>query len=428
MNKSTVKRIQFFKGVLISAVFASAFASGKSLDLINNPTLTEEDVRIVDDFKKLSKNENGEFDLSEFQKNSDLMEKSYEEAKMFAESLKSSNRTMREMSEKSQQKEDFSSKNIVLFASRSLGKRGLKNIFETASHNQNVLVVFRGIPKDANLGEAMLEIQDIAVQYNPVPNIIIDPALFEEYKVEVVPAVVIREESTTGFNKLPKEVAKVFGLSTYDWIMSQIESGGRGDLGVRGPVADISEPNLIELMKERFAAIDWEEKKEAAKNNFWKNQKFRTLPKATKARTRFIDPSIYITADIKAENGAIIASKGDVINPLDITPFTQAVIVFDPLDKGQVKLVRNSLERISKTEGVTKITYIATRFDKEKGWDSYKEATDAFSAPVYLLTPDFQSRFQLERVPSVITAKGREFSIEELHVQSEVETEVNDHE
>nr|WP_264194051.1 TrbC family F-type conjugative pilus assembly protein [Marinomonas algarum] len=325
------------------------------------------------------------------------------------------------MSEQSQAKEDFSNKNIVLFASRSLGKQGLKNIFETASHNQDVLVVFRGIPKEANLGEAMLEIQEIAVQYDPVPNIIIDPSLFEEYKVEVVPAVVIREESTTGFNKLPKEVAKVFGLSTYDWVMSQIESGGRGDLGVRGPVSEISEPDLIELMKERFAAIDWEEKKEAAKNNFWKNQRFRTLPRATEHRTRLIDPSIYITDDIKAENGAIIASKGDVINPLDITPFTQAVIVFDPLDKEQVALIKKSLVRISETAGVTRLTYIATRFDKEAGWDSYKEATDTFKSPVYLLTPDLQARFHLERVPSVITAKGRRFSIEELYDQNKVE-------
>lgn len=46
--------------------------------------------------------------------------------------------------------------------------------------------------------------------------------------------------------------------------------------------------------------------------------------------------------------------------------------------------------------------------------DSYKKISDHFDAPIYLLTPDLISRFELEYTPSVITAKGGKFIVREL--------------
>src|SRR5699024_5704285 len=104
-------------------------------------------------------------------------------------------------------------------------------------------------------------------------------------------------------------------------------------------------------------------------------------------------------------------------NPLDIRAFTQAVVVFDPLDKRQISALVKALPEIRKMPGVQRITYIATRFDREKGWDSYQAVSDRFEAPIYLLTPDLVSRFKLEHTPSIITAKDKKFIVQELTVE-----------
>lgn len=63
--------------------------------------------------------------------------------------------------------------------------------------------------------------------------------------------------------------------------------------------------------------------------------------------------------------------------------------------------------------GVQQLTFIVTRLDREQGWDSYKRVTDAVDAPVYLLTPDVAESFALAATPSVITAQGKRFVVEE---------------
>ena len=72
------------------------------------------------------------------------------------------------------------------------------------------------------------------------------------------------------------------------------------------------------------------------------------------------------------------------------------------------------LTLIAKREGVQSTTLIATQFDSLDGWDSYRSVTDHFEAPVYLLTPDIVQRFEIERLPSVITSDGKAFVVEEL--------------
>ncbi|MBZ3672433.1 hypothetical protein JT305_10545 [Salmonella enterica subsp. enterica serovar Senftenberg] len=111
-----------------------------------------------------------------------------------------------------------------------------------------------------------------------------------------------------------------------------------------------------------------------------------------------------ITSDISTPDGTVLLTRV-TINPLcdpkevckhGTRPFTQAVVVFDPLDKKQMELLAKKLPEIKLEPGVQRITYIATEFDKDKGWDSYKSVTDNFDAPVYLLTPDLITRFELE--------------------------------
>jgi conjugal transfer pilus assembly protein TraW len=430
MSKSWVEHILYSK---VLAGITLCFSASVLAEPLPNSALSSEDYRLVEETSTLPQSSLTEEDFLLIEKSeaiqkeaqaagmpdwlkmdTERFENANQEARELVTQLQETDPTMKKMADLEKAKARFSDHKIVVFASRSLGREGLNSLLDAASYNNNVLVVFRGIPEGMNLGEGVMEVQTMAAERSPVPNIVINPVLFDEYNITVSPTIIVRKEQSTMAGQLPEEIARVTGLSDAKWLLEQIESGQSGDFGVKGPVADISEPDLIEVMKQRVAKIDWDAKKQAAKDNFWKKQTFRELPKATEDRTREIDPTLYIAEDIKAPDGTVIAKQGDLINPLDVTPFTQAVVIFDPLDANQLSRIRAELPRIKQVPGVQRITYIVTRLERESGWDSYTRVTDELDAPVFLLTPDLMERFEIQRVPSVITANKSMFVIEEF--------------
>jgi len=292
---------------------------------------------------------------------------------------------------------------VLIFASRSLGNQGIDDILEVASAMPDAAVVFRGLPPEfgVDIEQGIFYLQDMGMKKSPTPSILIDPTLFEEFGVESVPSIVLLEEG--------KEIARVQGLSDPTWIGEQ-----RGDLGVKGDVREIEEPDLIALMQQKAMAIDWEQKQEAAVQNFWPNQTFNLLPAARASRTRTLDPSLVVTEDIKDADNKVIVAQGTVINPLDIRDFNEIVVVFDPLDKRQLPLIRQYLPQIQTDIGDFPVTWIATQLDKDKGWDSYTAISDAIDEHVYLLAPDVRDRFQLEHTPTIFFARGKAFEIVEI--------------
>jgi len=303
----------------------------------------------------------------------------------------------------------------LVFASQSLGLQGLREIFEAISGREDAVVVLRGIPEGMNITEGVLQVQELAKTFSPMPNVIINPTLFIEHKVTAVPTIVAIGRGKDGSKQV---VGRVSGISDPAWLEKKVAAQGQAeaagcDFGKAGPVEEISEPDLIEVAKQKVMAIDWDEKKREAQARFWKKQNFLELPPAQSSSTRELDPSIVLTDNIAAGD-RIIAYKGTRINPLDMRDFTQALVVFDPLDGRQIKALQQEIPKLAKVPGVQRITLIATRFDVQKGWDSYREVTDAFDAPVFLLSPDVASRFELERTPSIVTAKGKRFVIHEI--------------
>lgn len=378
--------------------------------------LVEPDHSIIESTRAMSSQALGA-DISDWlEHDAPHMKQAEAEALELYRQLQSSDPTLKRMAELQAKKNSLSNHKILVFASRSLGEQGLRQIFTTASHNQEVQVIFRGIPENDNLGEAMLVLQQVAAEFDPVPNIVINPVMFKEYGVSTVPTIIVRNSDASS-ETLPEVAGRVTGLSSPSWLLEQLASGEQGDFGTRGPTEPISEPDLIELIKKRIAKIDWAAQKETAKQRYWENQTFHTYPVATASRIREIDPSVYIQEDINVPNGQTIARKGDIINPLDLRPFTQAVIVFDPTDSRQVAKLQEAIPEIQSKDNVGRITYIATQFNRAKGWDSYKAITDKLDAPVFLLTADVANRFQVQKIPTVITAKNRRFIVEELAIE-----------
>ena len=306
----------------------------------------------------------------------------------------------------------------LLFASHSLGEASLRDLLLTASLDPDAVVVFRGIPDETtDIMSAMALIHRMGSEFDPAPNVILDPTLFRTHSITAVPTIVQLERVTTGEadgHATPKEVARVSGMTTTEWLQRQIAAGQKGNLGVRGPVVEIMERDLIELMKERVLAIDWDEKKKGAQKRYWLNQKFIALPVATNGNVRRIDASVAAREDILTPDGKVVAKKGVKVNPLAIRKWTQALVIFNPTIESQWKRIAPEIERLQQQPEVQKILVIATEFDPERGWDGYTDAVNRLNLPLYQLTPDVQRRFAIRAVPSVVTADETHFIVKEI--------------
>ena len=332
---------------------------------------------------------------------------------MRGEALELAESVAKEQNKEHQAAEDKARMNgykYLVFVSYSLNESALNEILTTVSGRSDTAVVFRGVPDGMKIDEGMLKIQRLAMKVNPVPNIILNPELFTQHNISVVPSMVMR----SGVN-LNESHVSVKGLFDPLWLEKRFAAGDSGDLGVKGPVEAIAERDLIEVMKERVAQVDWNAKKEGALKRYWNHQTFSELPVATTDRVRRIDPTVVVTSDIRTSTGEFVARAGDRVNPLNTRPFTQGYIVFDPLDKAQVAKVKELHKTLKPT--VAKVNFLVTQFDRDLGWDSYTAISDELDAPVYLLTSDIRERFQIEKVPSVITGDKTHFIVKEWATQ-----------
>ncbi len=298
----------------------------------------------------------------------------------------------------------------LIFVSWSLGDQEIESLLEQYDGLPAVGLVFRGIPDGMKMADALAKMQRLAYKKKSSVTVLLDPTAFQRHGIDVVPAVV-RE---TGTNEL---IAKVTGLSSVEYINKALSDGKKGDLGTQGPTSPIKEQDLIELMKERVAKLDFEAMKKKAINNFWKKQTFTNLPPASENKVRKVSAEVIIPSDIVGANGEVIAAAGSVINPLDAMPFTQRLVVINPESEFEVGLAREQIDAHAKNQ---RVTLIVTGISPDKGWDQFKDLENKLDAPVYLLQPDLQARFNIERTPSVVTADSESFLVEEFAPASEV--------
>ena len=291
---------------------------------------------------------------------------------------------------------------IEFLVSWSLGEAALREIMQEAAADPAAVVVFRGLPEGSSTWAGIARIQALLVGIDPPPQVMLDPTRFRRLHTSLVPTLSVYDGERL------RVTAR--GTTSIRYVLTRLQSGAGGDLGAVGPVAQATEPDLIEVMQQRLAALDLRRYAEGARDRYWQSLAHYDLPQADESRTRHIDPSVVVVADIRDANGTVIVPAGSRINPLDLMPFSQRLIVFDAARPGQVKLVQQ-LERRYRDK---RVTLIAARLDRDAGWDGFRKLQDGLHGPVFVLTSDIKERFRIERLPSVVEAVGREFLVHEI--------------
>jgi conjugal transfer pilus assembly protein TraW len=60
--------------------------------------------------------------------------------------------------------------------------------------------------------------------------------------------------------------------------------------------------------------------------------------------------------------------------------------------------------------------YLVTQLPRQNGWEVLNNLETTLKAPVYLLTPDVRSRFQLQHVPAIVEQAGSHLVVHERKV------------
>ncbi|MDO8827627.1 TrbC family F-type conjugative pilus assembly protein [Methylophaga sp.] len=287
-----------------------------------------------------------------------------------------------------------------IFVSMGMPNQELKAAAEEAAATKSLLV-FRGVEKGGDTGTITRRLYEVVKEVKPVPGAVIDPTLFTHFNVQAVPTMI--ETNADG------ETRTARGLPGYNWMSKQ----DAGDLGQKGPVFGIAEPDMIEEMQRRMAEFDWEKEKKHAIDNFWAQQKDSVgLPVAEKNNERRIDTSIVSTQDIFHPDGRLIFKKGQTINPQAIMPMRHVYILFDATNKKQVEIAKKiGDEMLAKQKPVV---YLFSKMDTEKGWEHYNQTTELMNAPIYKLNKTIIERFQIQALPSVVEGLGDTILVREI--------------
>lgn len=288
-----------------------------------------------------------------------------------------------------------------VFVSLSMGNTAIRNLLNRYHGETGIALVFRGIPAGMSMAEGAMRIQSLSMETQSDIPVLIDPVAFRSHGITAVPSVAI--ETPKGGTLI-----KVTGLDSVDYLREALAEGKSGHLGHLGPTNDISEQDMIELAEQRIAELDFEEMKQRAVDNFWHQQTGHALPQATEDARRTVDPTVLIPEDILDLDGNVVTPAGR-INPLDIMPFDQKLVVIDPTKQWQRQLARHE---VASAAGQI-VTVIATQIDPDQGWDLFTSTEDEIDAALYLLQPHLANRFQILRTPSVVTADERTFIIHE---------------
>jgi len=300
-----------------------------------------------------------------------------------------------------------------LFASRSLGEAALREIFEEASANPELTIVFQGIPKGTKMPKAFLDLQQLAREFDPMPSVALNPLIFQEHDVRAVPEIMALTDGEWKNRKCHQDVrTRIAGITSMRYLNERLDEG---DLGQRGPVEEISEPNLMDVIAQRIKQVDWDKKKKQAVDNVWNNIQMYPLPPAPKDRIIRIDPTIEALQDIKDADGKVLVPAGKRVNPLDIQPFNSVVVVFNPLRESELDAAAAMIK--SYTKKGKKIIPVLSEIDKTKGWDMYNEVARKLNHRVFMLTPELKQRFRIMHTMSVVRASGDHFEVREVKVE-----------
>lgn len=284
----------------------------------------------------------------------------------------------------------------IVFISHSIPEKTLRQWFRQAAGDKSIGFVLRGAQSD-DVGRSLTTLQKMMPGTGPGQQAVVflDPLLFRTYRVEDVPFFLHRAKDDQWYG-LRGEIA-IAGAR------DRIERGQGGRH--RDPVGNIypiAERDLHEVIREKMIAYDWDSSRKRALADIKGMDVHLDLPVAEKDTERSVDMSVRLVRDVRAPDGRLLGSAGDIINPLDRIKLDRVYAVFDPSHPGQAKVAAEWARQYPN------IVLLATTLNN---WvmESYMP-----KYPMHFLVPIVRQRFQIERVPALVMQEGNRLKVLEI--------------
>jgi conjugal transfer pilus assembly protein TraW len=278
----------------------------------------------------------------------------------------------------------------AVFISFNMPSSDIKEMLGIAVR-QGAQVFLKGMhPDDSGIHDTIRRLRFIGRDLDINPDVRFKPRYFQEFNINTAPTILIRNENGPIYAS---------GITNLDWLESKAEKGkDSGYLGKYGDTVTVTEKDIRQEFKDRMAGMNFEGKAKKVVDNFWNKKKFQTLPAALKDDEWFIDPTVKAKSDIINPRGDQLATKGQVINPIDQMPIPLTLYVFDPTDTSQLEWVANN-HRV----GAGQKMLIFSQLDIAKGWKHLEALRTYFGTELYELPKEIVGRFNITHLPVRIT-------------------------
>jgi len=183
------------------------------------------------------------------------------------------------------------------------------------------------------------------------------------------------------------------------------------DLGIVGPVYEIAERDLIEVMKERFRRLEQTGEMRKLEERYKATvvdavERPRPIPGITAtqtARTYFVDPTWTLDRNVVDEKGQVLFPAGTRVNPLDYAPLTQTLLFFDQRERFQVAFAKRFL-----AEAKARVKPILVGGEPLKLMRQWKREVFYDQGGV------LSRKFLVKQVPALITQDGNRLRVDEI--------------
>ncbi|WP_076414949.1 TrbC family F-type conjugative pilus assembly protein [Shewanella sp. UCD-KL12] len=291
---------------------------------------------------------------------------------------------------------------IMMFVSLSMPRASLKDAFKNASSSGTTVYINGMFEGDKHIMDTMMRLEVIAKDMTIKPNVKFGPTWFKKYNIQRVPALVYD-------NELKQIVMK--GLTQISFFRDKLSETTKSiDLGDYGATFPVEEESLIEQIRKLMEKMDWESKKQAAVDNFWKKRNNTLLETTLEDHTYYIDPTVKIQKDIINKAGVVLGRAGQTINPLTSSPGAYlGMYIVNPLDPRQLKWLDSYIGKFDYRDQI-----IITQVDNQRGWDHLTELRNRYQRNIYLLEKELVAKFALKAAPSRVSIEKAFLRIDEI--------------
>lgn len=290
---------------------------------------------------------------------------------------------------------------LYVYISLAMPASTIKSLFLEALHLQDqveTVFVLRGWdrPGPNRLVARLNALFPEAETLGELPNVQINPLLFRNQGVELVPTFARRDEKS--------EWQEVVGVTTIEDAVRRITR--QIDLGsVVGPSYQIEEPDILELIEQQAAKIDWEAEVERIREGILTQRTTgRSLPHAVHDDSYLVDLTITNNQDLAGPQGDVFATAGQTVNPLDYITLTQKYIFIDANKPRHVE------KALAWKQAHGRVTIISTL--PVATLERRQEVFTRLGQQVFESNDLLLRRFQIREVPAIAYQEGRMLRID----------------